>query len=71
MWLCLRHLFFASSFVLNLLFDRVVKGGIILIDDYPTEYGAVKAIDEFIKKNREIKINKLGLSYKPSYIVKL
>ena len=60
-----------TKFVLNLLFDRVVKGGIILIDDYPTEYGAVKAIDEFIKKNKEIKINKLGFSYKPSYIIKL
>ena len=60
-----------TKFALNLLFDRVVRGGIILIDDYPVEYGAIKAVDEFIKKNKEIKINKLGLSYKPSYIVKL
>ena len=39
----------STKFVLNKLYDKVVKNGIIVIDDYNTVEGATKATDEFIK----------------------
>ncbi len=33
------------------LFPRLVKGGILIIDDYGTWEGAKKAVDEYFKKN--------------------
>ena len=39
-----------TAFVINQLFKRLVKGGLIIIDDYNTVEGATIAIDEFILK---------------------
>lgn len=56
---------------LELLYERVVSGGIIMIDDYNAVGGATKAVDEFFeKRNEKIKIEKLGYYSVPSYIVK-
>lgn len=56
---------------LELLYDRVVPGGIIVIDDYGTVEGATKAVDEFIK-GKGIKLQKYTFSHvKPSYMIKL
>jgi hypothetical protein len=54
-----------TKFTLNKLFPHIVKGGIILIDDYNTVYGATKATNEFLNLNKGLKINKLN------YIVKI
>ena len=60
-----------TKFTLNKLFPYVVKGGIILINDYNTVYGATKATDEFINLNKGLEIKKLNFYKKPSYIVKI
>ncbi len=54
---------------LNLLYNKVSKGGIILIDDYSQVKGATKATDEFIKK-RNLKIERYKFFPKPCYIIK-
>ena len=60
-----------TKFVLNKLFPHVVKGGIILIDDYNTVFGATKATDEFLNLNKDLEIKKVKFYKKPSYIVKI
>lgn len=56
---------------LDLLIDRIVPGGIIVIDDYGTVSGATDAIDEFIRDypKRGFTLQR-ALYYKiPAYIV--
>jgi hypothetical protein len=60
-----------TKFTLKKLFPYVVKGGIILLDDYSGVFGATKATDEFLKLNKDLKIKKLNFYRKPSYIVKI
>ncbi len=60
----------ATSFVIKTLYDRVVKGGIIIFDDYNAVAGATRAIDEFLADKPE-KIQKLNCCYIPSFIEKL
>jgi O-methyltransferase len=36
---------------LEILFPRLVKGGVIIIDDYGCWQGARKAVDEYFNKN--------------------
>ncbi len=45
--------FNATNFVLNKLKDKVVKNGIILVDDYGTVEGATKVVDNFLKKKQK------------------
>ncbi|MEY4109648.1 MAG: hypothetical protein RLZZ46_2 [Bacteroidota bacterium] len=58
-----------SRFILEQLWDRVVKGGIVMLDDYGTVEGETKAVDEFFKE-QDIKIHKTSFNYIPSYIIK-
>lgn len=52
------------------LYDRVVKGGLIVFDDYATVEGETIAIEEFFK-DKDYTIRKMTLSHtKPSYIIK-
>ena len=60
-----------TKFTLNKLFPYVVKGGIILLDDYSGVFVATKATDEFLKLNKDLKIKKLNFYRKPSYIIKI
>ena len=60
-----------TKFVLNKLFSYVVKGGIILIDDYNSVFGATKATDEFLNSNKNLEIKKLNFYKVPSYIIKV
>jgi len=46
-----------------------MKNGIILIDDYSETVGATKAIDEFLKIKKNLKIKKLSYYKLPSYIL--
>ena len=53
---------------LELLWERLVKGGIIVVDDYNAVGGATRAIDEFIS-DKDIKLQKLSCSHVPSFFV--
>lgn len=55
---------------LEKLFDKVVRGGVIVFDDYATVAGETIAIDEFFA-DKSFLIKKFPFSHtKPSYIVK-
>ena len=60
-----------TKLVLNKLFSYVVKGGIILIDDYNSVFGATKATDEFLNLNKNLEIKKLNFYKVPSYMIKV
>ena len=62
-------IFRPTLFVLEKLFDKVVKGGIILLDDYAEISGATEAVDKFLK-NKNYKIEKLQYYKRPSFIIK-
>ncbi len=58
-----------SAAILNHLFDRVVSGGLVVLDDFGTVAGATKAVDEFFL-GRNVIIEKLPISHIPSFIRK-
>ena len=58
-----------TAFALEALFERVVRNGIIVVDDYNAVSGATIAIDEFIADKKLI-VEKTKLNNTPSYIIK-
>ncbi|MDZ4147233.1 MAG: TylF/MycF/NovP-related O-methyltransferase [Flavobacteriaceae bacterium] len=58
-----------TKIILEKLWSRVVKGGILMLDDYGTVEGETKAVDEFFA-DQNIIINKPKFNYIPSYIIK-
>ncbi len=58
-----------TTFALNLLYDRVVPGGLIVLDDYNSVAGETDAVDEFLKTHR-LKIEKTSHYIVPSFIRK-
>jgi Macrocin-O-methyltransferase (TylF) len=57
-----------SKLILEKLYNKVTKGGIIIFDDYGAFAGTNKAVDDFFENKAEIK--KLSFSHAISYIVK-
>lgn len=58
-----------SKIGLEILYDKVVKNGVIIFDDYGVA-GETEAVDEFLE-NKNYIINKFAFSHKkPSYIIK-
>jgi len=55
--------------ILENLFPRISKGGILLLDDYGTFPGETIAVEEYFK-DKKINIKKLPFSMTPAYIVK-
>jgi|TARA_B100000315_G_scaffold245396_1_gene271212 hypothetical protein len=55
--------------ILEYLYEKIVREGIIMFDDYGTFPGETKAVDEFFK-NKNVVIRKLSLNYIPSYVIK-
>jgi len=55
--------------ILEHLYPRIVKGGVLIIDDYGTFPGETKAVDEYFK-NKKVKINKFPFRTTPCYLVK-
>jgi len=56
--------------ILEHLYPRIVKGGILIIDDYGTFPGETKAVDEFLVKEKPgLTIRKLPFCMTPCYIV--
>ncbi|MDA1330219.1 MAG: dTDP-6-deoxy-L-hexose 3-O-methyltransferase [Chloroflexi bacterium] len=56
-----------SATILNHLLDKVVKGGLVVFDDYGTVAGETRAIDEYFS-GRNVLIEKLSISHIPSYV---
>jgi hypothetical protein len=55
---------------LRLMWDKIVKGGIVILDDYGVWPGETQAVDEFFA-DKNITIKKLPISHdRPSYIIK-
>lgn len=58
-----------TKVILEHLFERVVPGGVIVLDDYGTVAGETQAVDEFCSKATEkVSIQKLPISHVPAYI---
>jgi len=55
--------------ILENLWGKVVRNGIVILDDYATIAGETNAVDEFFK-NKGIKINKFSFAMTPCYIIK-
>ena len=55
--------------VLDYLYNRVSKGGIILLDNYAAFHGDTKGIDDFFN-NKDVEIRKFPFVSRPCYIIK-
>lgn len=55
--------------ILNYLFPKILKGGILILDDYGIFPGETKAVNDYFK-NKSVSINKLPFVKTPSYIIK-
>lgn len=55
--------------ILNYLFNRVVRDGLIVFDDFGKVAGETRAVDEFFSKKNVI-FEKLSISHTPSFIRK-
>jgi len=62
--------YLATKKVLESLFPLISKNGIVLIDDYKHISNTTKAINEFLRKNKNLKIKKFNFPNRPSYILK-
>jgi O-methyltransferase len=51
----------STKIELEVLFPRLVKGGVCLIDDYGHWQGARKAVDEYLQKNSSVRLNRVDL----------
>lgn len=58
-----------TTFALERLFDRVVPGGLIVLDDYNAVAGETDAVDEFLAR-KKLKIEKTNHYNVPSFIRK-
>ena len=55
--------------ILENLYPRITKGGILMLDDYGTHPGETKAVDEYFH-NKNIEIKKFPFAMTPCYIIK-
>jgi len=58
-----------ATVVLEQFFERIVPGGLLVLDDYGRFPGETSAAEEFLGP-RNIELRKLGLSHAPAYAVK-
>lgn len=55
--------------ILKYLWERIVNGGILILDDYGIWEGETRAVDEFFK-DKDVKILKTPYARTPCYIIK-
>ncbi len=55
---------------LEQFWDRVMPGGLIVIDDYNAVAGATAAVDEFVASRPSLSVEKLSSTHVPAFIVK-
>lgn len=58
-----------SKVILEQLWNRVVTGGVLMLDDYGTVAGETRAVDEFFA-DKNVVIHKPQFNHIPAYIVK-
>jgi len=58
-----------TKLILELLLSRMVKGGVVMLDDYGLVEGETKAVDSFFS-NKDVEILKLPYYRVPSFIIK-
>lgn len=58
-----------SKLILELLYPRIVKGGILILDDYGTFPGETQAADEYFD-GKNVAIRKFSFCETPSYVIK-
>jgi hypothetical protein len=58
-----------TKLILELLWERMVKGGIIMFDDYGLVEGETKAVDNFLF-DKNIEVRKIPYYKVPSFIIK-
>lgn len=58
-----------TKFVLETLYKKISKNGIILLDDYSHIKGATLGVDEFLK-NKKLKVHKVSKNGRPFFIYK-
>lgn len=58
-----------TKYIFENCYDRVVPGGLIIIDDYNAVEGATRAVNEFINKHN-LKLHKLPYYNVPAFFVK-
>jgi hypothetical protein len=58
-----------TKVILETFWDRLVKGGILVLDDYGTVEGETRAVDEFFE-DKKVYIQKMKYYHTPSYIIK-
>lgn len=56
-----------SKIVLESLFQRIVPGGLLILDDYGTVEGETRAVDEFFE-NRSVRFEKLPVAHIPAFV---
>ncbi|HLZ41046.1 MAG TPA: TylF/MycF/NovP-related O-methyltransferase [Candidatus Sulfotelmatobacter sp.] len=58
-----------TQVVLDHMFDRIVPGGLLVLDDYGTVPGETQAVDEFLHQRKSgLKIEKLPISHVPAFV---
>ncbi len=55
-----------TKVILDLMFERIVPSGLLVLDDYAIVSGETKAVDEFLMGR--YKLEKLPISHRPTYI---
>ena len=58
-----------TKLILDNFWNKIVKGGVLMLDDYGTVTGETNAVDEFFA-DINIQINKPRFNYIPSYVIK-
>ena len=58
-----------SDFALELLYERIVPGGLIIFDDYNSVAGETISVDEFVAKHK-LKLEKLPFYNVPTFVRK-
>jgi hypothetical protein len=56
--------------ILEHLYPKITRGGILMLDDYGTHPGETKAVDDYFH-DKNVQIKKFSFAMTPSYIVKL
>lgn len=58
-----------SVTVMRYLYPKIVKGGVLILDDYGTFPGETKAVDDYFQ-DKNVKIHKFPFCITPCYIIK-
>lgn len=58
-----------TKVILEQLWERVVKGGVLMLDDYGTIEGETRAVDEFFA-GQDVAIHKPQFNHIPAFIIK-